>query len=138
MRNTTTLGLILAIITTLGCKPASDKVPQAEDASAPRVENPSAANDRATTQEKLSAQMKTLDAKMAELKAQAQNAGDKAKQEWEQRRPQLEAQRESAAKKLEELKQTTKETWDETRTKTEAAFAELEKGFKEAWAKLKE
>jgi chromosome segregation ATPase len=97
-----------------------------------------ATSDRATVQEKLSAQLKTLDAKMAELKVRAQNAGEKAKTEWEQRRPQLEAERESAAKKLDELKQTSKEAWDETRTKTEAAFSELEKGFKEAWAKLKE
>lgn len=139
MRNTTTLVLVVGVIWATGCQPTSDKVPKAQDASAPRVEAPAVAtNDRTTAQEKLSAQLKILDAKMADLKAQAQSAGEKAKTEWEQRQPQLEAQRETAAKKLDELKQTSKETWDETRTKTEAAFSELEKGFKEAWAKLKE
>jgi|SRR5688500_16635952 hypothetical protein len=139
MRNTTTLVLLLGIITAIGCKPTSDKVPQAQDTPLPRAEGaPAVTNDRATAQEKLSAQLKTLDAKMADLKAEAQSAGEKAKAEWEQRRPQLEAQRESAAKKLDELRQASKETWDETRSRTEAAFSELEKGFKEAWAKLKE
>jgi DNA anti-recombination protein RmuC len=139
MRNTTMLVLLLGVITAISCRPTSDKVPKAQDTPAPRPGSSAVAtNDRATAQEKLSAQLKVLDAKMAELKAQAQTAGDKAKTEWEQRRPQLEAQRDAAAKKLDELKQTSKETWNETRTKTEAAFAELEKGFKEAWAKLKE
>jgi DNA anti-recombination protein RmuC len=139
MRNTTTLILALGIIAAAGCKPTSDKVPQAQNTPAPRVDSSAAStNDRTTAQEKLSAQLKALDAKMADLKARAQSAGQQAKTEWEQRRPQLEAQRESAAKKLDELKQASKETWDETRTKTEAAFSELEKGFKEAWAKLKE
>jgi hypothetical protein len=46
--------------------------------------------------------------------------------------------RDAAAKKLEELKQSSKESWSETSRKAEAAFEELEKGFKEAWAKLKE
>ena len=134
------LVLALAITAVIGCKPTSDKVPKA-DSMTPRVESPSglsATNDRATAQEKFSAQLKELDTKMADLKARAQSAGDQAKAEWEQRRPQLEAQREAAAKKLDELKQSSKETWDETRTKAEAAFGELEKGFKEAWAKLKE
>lgn len=139
MRNTTTLVLALGLATAIGCRPTSDKVPQAQETPTPRVEGSAAAtNDRATAQEKLSAQLKTLDEKMAGLKARAQSAGQQAKTEWEQRRPQLEAQRDSAAKKLDELKQASKETWDETRTKTEAAFSELEKGFKEAWAKLKE
>ena len=93
---------------------------------------------RSNTQEKLSAQLDSLDARMAELKERAQRAGDQAKAEWAARRPQLEAQREAAAKKLEELKQSSKETWSETSRKTEAAFEELEKGFKEAWARLKE
>ena len=134
MRNTTTLVLVLGIIiAATGCKPTSDKVPKAQDTPTPRVEASAVAtNDRTTAQEKLSAQLKMLDAKMADLKAQAQNAGEKAKTEWEQRRPQLEVQRETAVKKLDELKQASKETWDETRTKTEAALAELEKGFKEA------
>lgn len=139
MRNTTRLVLVLGFIAATGCQPTSDKVPKAQDSPPPRVEAPAVAtNDRATAQEKLSAQLKILDAKMADLKAQAQNAGEKAKAEWEQRRPQLETQRETAVKKLDELRQASKETWDETRTKTEAAFSELEKGFKEAWAKLKE
>jgi hypothetical protein len=141
MRNTMMLILVLAITAGTGCRPTSDKVPKADNSTTPRVETPrglSATNDRATAQEKFSAQLKELDTKMAELKARAQRAGDQAKTEWEQRRPQLEAQRESAAKKLDELKQSSKETWDETRTKAEAAFGELEKGFKEAWAKLKE
>jgi hypothetical protein len=52
--------------------------------------------------------MKTIDAKMAELKAKAQSAGEKAKAEWETQRPQLEAQRDAAAKKLDELRISTK------------------------------
>ena len=122
------------------CKPTTDKVPQAGEATAPRSETSarSVEADRSTTQQKLSGQLDALDAKMAELKERAQRAGDQAKVEWETRRPQLEAQRESAAKRLEELKQSGKETWGETSRKTEAAFEELEKGFKEAWARIKE
>ena len=116
MRNTTTLVLALGIIAAAGCKPTSDKVPKAQETPTPRAEGSAAAtDDRTTAQEKLSAQLKVLDAKMADLKARAQSAGQQAKTEWEQRRPQLEAQRDSAAKKLDELKQASKETWDETR-----------------------
>ena len=134
--------IILAIgaAVLVGCKPANDKVPRAGESSEARAETParSAEADRTTTQQKLSSQLDDLDAKMADLKARAQRAGDQAKAEWEARRPQLEAQREAAAKKLEELKQSSKESWSETSRKAEAAFVELEKGFKEAWAKLKE
>ena len=134
--------LAAASVALPGCKPTSDKVPKADEstprlqASAPPVPAPAGTNDRATVQQKLSARMSELDAKMAELKESARNAGAKAKAEWEARRPQLEAQREAAAKKLRELNDS--DAWQETRAKTEAAFAELEKGFKDAWAKLKE
>ena len=142
MKNTTTFLLALATACGIGCRPTNDKVPKADDSTAPRFEastpNPVGTNDRATAQQKLSAKLDELDAKMADLKARAQRAGDQAKAEWETRRPQLEAERDNAAKKLDELKQSSKEAWDQTRTKTEAAFAELEKGFKDAWAKLKE
>jgi DNA anti-recombination protein RmuC len=134
--------IILAISAAVfvGCKPANDRVPRAEGSSDARTETPArpAEAERSTTQQKLSSQLDDLDAKMADLKARAQRAGDQAKAEWEARRPQLEAQRDAAAKKLEELKQSSKESWSETSRKAEAAFEELEKGFKEAWAKLKE
>jgi Skp family chaperone for outer membrane proteins len=121
------------------CKPTSDKVPRAEEAGARAgASSASPEAERSTTQQKLSNQLNELDAKMAELKQRAQRAGDQAKAEWEARRPQLEAQRDAAAKKLEELKQSGKESWAETSKKAEAAFGELEKGFKEAWARLKE
>src|SRR5688572_2143883 len=101
-----------------GCKPANDKVPQAGEPAIPRTETtvPPATSDtqRSNTQQKLSAQLDSLDVKMAELKDRAQRAGDQAKAEWTARRPELEAQREAAAKKLEELKQSSKETWSET------------------------
>jgi hypothetical protein len=141
MRHTITLLLALTMLVFVGCRPSSDKVPKADNTPGPRVEvtaNSGAPADRTTTQEKLSTKLNELDTTMAELKARAQRAGEQAKTEWETRRPQLEAQREAAAKKLEELKQSSKEGWEETRTKTEAAFGELEKGFKEAWARLKE
>lgn len=141
MRNTRTMMVGVAAAALLGCKPASDKVPKADNPPEPRVEISAPAapgEDRTTAQQKLSQQLNELDAKMADLKARAQRAGDRTKTEWEARRPQLEAQREAAAKKLQELKQSSKETWEQTRTKTEAAFGEVEKGFKEAWAKLKE
>lgn len=137
-----TTGIVSAVmcVALFGCKPTSDKVPKA-DQPVVQTERPSASattNDRAAAQQKLSAQLSEIDTKMADLKARAQTAGAQAKAEWEARRPQLEAQREAAAKKLDELKQSSKEAWDQTRTKTEAAFSELEKGFKEAWARLKE
>ena len=125
-----------------GCKPSDDRVPRADEKNVPRVQSSASSNadtsDRVAAQEKLSSSLKDMDAKLADLKAKAITAGDQAKAEWEARRPQLEAQRDAAAKKLDELKASSKETWDETRTKTEAAFAEIEKGFKEAWAKIKE
>lgn len=142
MLNTATMMVaVLATATLLGCRPASDKVPKADNPPRPQVETSARAGngeDRTNAQQKLSQQLNDLDAKMADLKARAQRAGDQAKVEWEARRPQLEAQRETAGKKLQELKQSGKETWEQTRTKTEAAFAEVEKGFKEAWTKLKE
>jgi hypothetical protein len=131
----------VTVATMLGCKPADERVPRAGNAAAPQVDTaaPSASTtDRVEAQDKLAAALKKIDAQMADLKARAQTAGDQAKAEWEARRPQLETQRDAASKKLDELKVSSKETWGETRTKTEAAFAELEKGFKEAWAKLKE
>ena len=140
MRITTILLAAMMCAFVAGCKPTSDKVPKADQPTA-RTEasaGGSATNDRTAAQQKLSAQLSEIDAKMAELKARAQTAGSQAKAEWEAHRPQLEAQREAAAKKLDELKQSSKEAWDQTRTKTDAAFSELEKGFKEAWAKLKE
>lgn len=142
MQKTTTLLLAMAIAFAIGCRPTSDKVPKAQESARPRLEanarSDAGTNDRATAQQKLSAKLDELDAKMADLKTRAQRAGDQAKAEWEKRRPELEAQRDTAAKKLDELKQSSKDAWDETRTKTEAAFSELEKGFKEAWARLKE
>src|SRR5262245_49260767 len=136
MKRTIMLMPALLALLLSGCRPANDKVPQADNATAPRAEvtapDKSASADRASAQEKLSAKLKELDATMADLKARAQRAGDKAKAEWETHRPALEAQRDTAAKKLEELKQSGKEGWEQTRNKTEAAFAELEKGFKEA------
>jgi chromosome segregation ATPase len=147
MRNKAIIITVLASTALLGCKPTSDKVPKADEpsaprpqASAPRSQTSDRANsdDRTVTQQKLSQELNDLDKTMADLKARAQRAGDQAKAEWETRRPQLEAQRDDAAKKLDELKQASKETWDQTRTKAEAAFSEVEKGFKEAWSKLKE
>ncbi len=142
MRHTTLILLSLIMALGVGCRPDSDKVPKAENVPTPPIDtsvrDTSTTNDRATTQQKLSAKLEELDAKMAELKTKAQQAGGEAKAEWEARRPQMEAQREAAAKRLDELKQSGKEAWDVTRTKTEAAFNELEKGFKEAWGKLKE
>ena len=141
MKTLAIVPLAIAAAVLSGCKPTDDRVPRAGEPPAPRVETtaPStAATDRTKSQDKFDAALKNLDAKMAELKARAQTAGDQAKAEWEARRPQLEAKREAAAKKLDELKASSKETWEETRTKTEAAFGELEEGFKDAWAKLKE
>lgn len=141
MRKSGAMFLALTAALLFGCKPSDDRVPKAAD-DGPRVEVSASAStkdgDRTEAQEKLSGTLKEIDTKMADLKARARTAGDQAKAEWEARRPQLEAQRETAAKKLDELKAASKDTWDETRTKTEAAFAEVEKGFKEAWAKLKE
>src|ERR1041384_1741941 len=126
-----------------GCRENEEGVAKANTEAATfqsdaRTTGPAIKEQKDQAQQKFSDQMKTLDAKMAELKAKAQSAGDKAKAEWETQRPRLEAQRDAAAKKLEELRTSTKETWLETKAKTEAAFAELEKGFKEAWSKLKE
>jgi hypothetical protein len=135
--------LFAGIVTALaGCEPGNEKVPKASQPGNPHldasVSSSSATNDRAAAQEKLSATLKDLDGKMAELKERARTAGDQAKAEWEARLPQLEAQRDAAARKLDELKESGKETWETTKTKTEAAFAELERGFKDAWARLKE
>lgn len=140
MKKIPTILIACAAAVLVGCKPTADNVPKANEPGVPRPQASARAveDERSTAQQKLSAQLNGLDAKMADLKARAQRAGDQAKAEWEARRPQLEAQRDSAAKKLEEMKQSSKETWAETKTKTEAAFGELEKGFKEAWAKLKE
>lgn len=141
MKRTTMLIAACGTLVFTGCKPSDDRVPKVNEPPAPRVETSATANgtaERSATQEKLRAALKELDTKMAELKAQAQSAGDKAKAEWEARRPQLEAQRESASKKLDELGASSKDTWEETRKKTEAAFAELEQGFKDAWGKIKE
>jgi DNA anti-recombination protein RmuC len=142
MKGTAQIMFAVAMFLLLGCRPTTDKVPKANEPTMPRVGTSAgsmtATNDRTTAQQKLSAELNELDAKMAELKTRAQNAGDRAKAEWEARRPQLEAQRDAAAKKLDELKQSSKEAWEKTRDKTEAAFAEVEKGFKEAWARLKE
>ena len=141
MKKTSTFLIACAAAAFLsGCKPTSDKVPKANEPTTPRPEVSARAgeDERSTTQQKLSAQLNDLDAKMAELKVRAQRAGDQAKSEWEARRPELEAQRDAAAKKLEEMKQSSKETWAETKTKADAAFGELEKGFKEAWVKIKE
>lgn len=140
MKITGALFAVIMCALVVGCKPTNDRVPKA-DQSAARPEASTGANptnDRTAAQQKLSTQLNEIDAKMADLKARAQSAGSQAKAEWEAHRPQLEAQREAAAKKLDELKQSSREAWDQTRTKTEAAFSELEKGFKEAWAKLKE
>lgn len=132
----------LAISALVGCKPTDDRVPkvtaQSTTGSAAVVKEVQATNTEGAIQAALAKRLRELDTTMADLKARAQNAGEKAKAEWESRRPQLEAQRNAAAKKLDELGQSSKEAWTETRTKTEAAFAELEKGFKEAWARLKE
>jgi hypothetical protein len=139
MKKTSTILMACGAIVLSGCKPTSDNVPKANEPSVPRPQASAAVEDeRSETQRKLSVQLNDLDAKMADMKARAQRAGDQAKAEWEVRRPQLEAQRESAARKLEEMRQSSKETWAETKTKADAAFGELEKGFKEAWAKLKE
>jgi hypothetical protein len=131
---------VIGCVFLVGCKPTSDKVPKAGESPAIRAEasSHSTTNDRAAAQQQLSKQLNEIDTKMADLKARAQSAGAQAKAEWEARRPQLEAQRDAAARKLDELKQSSKEAWEQTRTKTEAAFSELEKGFKEAWAKLKD
>jgi hypothetical protein len=140
MKRLNQMVVALVALGLVGCRPASDKVPKASESTTPTAVGAaqSPTNDRSAAQQKLSGELNELDAKMANLKAQAQRAGDKAKAEWEAQRPQLEAQRDAAAKKLEELKQSSKEAWDQTRQKTEAAFTELEKGFKEAWNKLKE
>ena len=132
---------VIACLLFLGCRPTSDKVPKADEQPVLRTETSgrsAATNDHVDAQQKLSGQLNEIDTMMAALKARAQKAGDQAKAEWEARRPQLEAQRDATAKKLDELKQSSKETWEQTRTRTEAAFSELEKGFKEAWARLKE
>jgi hypothetical protein len=137
----TAIILLPAMVFLLGCRPTSDKVPKAEQAAVPQTSSRTditSTNERATVVQKLSTELNELDTKMADLKAKAQKAGEQAKAEWETQRPRLEAQRDAAAKKLDELKVSSKEVWDQTRTKTEAAFAELQKGFKEAWAKLKE
>jgi hypothetical protein len=140
MKITTGIAGAVISVALFGCRPTSDKVPKADEPVLRAESSPgsSATNDRAAAQQKLSAQLSEIDTKMADLKARAQSAGSQAKAEWEARRPQLEAQRDAAAKKLDELKQSSKEAWDQTRTKTEAAFSEVEKGFKEAWARLKE
>lgn len=132
-----------------GCRQADQRVPQADAAvntnsTAQNVRSKlDAAGDtfqqqKEKAQAKMSQQLNSLDAKMAELKAKAQSAGDKAKAEWEAKRPQLEAQRAEASRKLDELKTATKDTWNDVSRKTEAAFGELEKGFKDAWTRLKE
>jgi hypothetical protein len=142
MKGPSKIALALGMFMLFGCKPTTDRVPQADQSAAPQAGSPGTSlvstNDRATVLKRLSVELNELDAKMAELKVRAQKAGDQAKAEWESRRPQLEAQRKAAAQKLDELKETSKEVWDQTRAKTEAAFAELQKGFKEAWTKLKE
>src|SRR5687768_4704192 len=108
MKKTSTILMACGAIVLFGCKPTSDNVPKANEPSvpSPQVSASTAEDERSKTQQKLSAQLNDLDAKMADMKARAQRAGDQAKAEWEARRPQLEAQRESAAKKLEEMKQS--------------------------------
>lgn len=132
--------IAITAVSLVGCRPTSDKVPKAAESAAPPPAGvaQTATNNRSVAQQKLSAELSELDSKMAQLKVQAQRAGDKAKAEWEAQRPQLEAQRDAAARKLDELRRSSKEAWDQTREKTEAAFSELENGFKEAWNKLKE
>ena len=111
------IGVACSVLWLTACRPTSDKVPKADESAAPRASaSTTITNDRTSAQEKFSGELKDLDAKMADLKAQAQRAGDKAKAEWEARRPQLEAQRDAAAKKLDELRQSSKEAWTETRT----------------------
>jgi len=126
------------------CKPADQRVPQADGAVPPRqevrgrVDSASFEEQKTNAEAKLSTKLNDLDTKMAELKQKAQAGSDKAKAEWEAQRPKLEAQRAEASKKLDELKASTKETWEQVKTKTDAAFSELEQGFKNAWARLKE
>jgi hypothetical protein len=133
----------------LGCRQNDQRVPRASDSDKTTGLQRDARDHAATTADtfaeqkqkaeaKMSSELNDLDARMADLKAKAQSAGDKAKAEWEVQRPKLEAQRAEAAKKFEELKASTRETWDEVSRKTQAAFGELEKGFKDAWARLKE
>jgi predicted transcriptional regulator len=132
---------LVAGLALVGCKPENTKVPQADSpAVTPKVEasRSTATSDRAAAEQRLSNELKSVDAKMAELKAQAQRAGDKAKSEWEARRPQLEAQREALAKKLDEVKNASQETWREMQPKLEAALSELNNGFKDAWARIRE
>lgn len=136
--------IILSSVTAValaGCYPQSERAAKAGNAPKPEAEAPTQDGkgaDRATAQQKLSKELDDLDAKIADLKERARQAGDRAKAEWEACLPRLETQRETAARKLKELKRASKDTWEQTRAKTEAAFAEVEKGFKEAWSKLGE
>lgn len=146
IKTTLILAAVLACVAA-GCRESDPRVPKAEGDTTTleqdvrgKISDAGATFDeqKRRAEVKMSEELKDLDAKMAELKAKAQTAGDKAKAEWETQRPKLEAQRAEAAKRLDEIKASTKETWAEVSSKSEAAFDELRKGFKEAWAKLTE
>ncbi len=84
-------------------------------------------------QEKLEAQIREWTAKLAELKAKADQAGAGAKVHLHQQIDQFRARNEAAQQKLDEIKAASAESWETLKAGSERALDEMKK----TWQSLK-
>lgn len=78
-------------------------------------------------QEKMEAQLKEWTAKLAEMKAKADQAGADAKVHLDQQIAHLRARKEAAQQKLNEIKAASADSWETLKTGTEKALDEMRK-----------
>lgn len=88
-------------------------------------------------QQKVEANLETLQARIDELKAKAAQAKADARLRYHERIGVLDARQKEAQHKLRELKASSENAWQELKVGTEAALHELQNAFNSALAQFK-
>jgi predicted small secreted protein len=87
-------------------------------------------------QRDLSAQMRELDTKTAELKVKASKASDSTKAEFNRNMESLEKEKAVLAEKMEAVKTSTASSWNSVKAGTDSAMESVKKAYEKAKASL--
>lgn len=79
-----------------------------------------------------------IDAKIDDLEASADEAGDEAAQRWERRKSELQDQRDALAEDLEELREAGADTYEDAKAEVVERYDETTDELADAWDDLTE
>lgn len=77
-----------------------------------------------------------IDAKIDDLEARADEAGDEAAQRWERRKSELQNRRDALAENLEELREAGADTYQDAKATVVERYNETTEELADAWAAL--